>query len=113
LFKLLQQCYKILTIALSKQHNLKKNKHNKQLYFITGLTKQFLCENLYRYLGFFTTLIINEKAKAAVIRSRDIYIQKKTIQQPNLLFGRQKQGIAGKKNYIKEEHGHVHFSSSG
>jgi hypothetical protein len=25
-------------------------------------------------LGFFTTLIINEKAKAAVIRSRDIYI---------------------------------------
>lgn len=33
-----------------------------------------MCENLYRYFGFFTTLIINEKAKAAVIRSRDIYI---------------------------------------
>jgi len=50
-------------------------------------------------LGFFTTLIINEKAKAAVNRSRDIYIyiQKKTIQQPNLLFGRKKQGIAGKE----------------
>jgi len=36
-----------------------------------------LCENLYRYFGFFTTLIINEKAKAAVIRSRDIYIYRK------------------------------------